>query len=103
MFPADHTSSMRPFGILLGVFLGSCVAIFAGLAIVCFTFWVIMDDYPRLEAELPLLMLATAMFGGCSALGGMGMWGHLRRAAWRWAPLCLFWASLVGVGAYFWP
>lgn len=103
MFPADHTSSMRPFGILLGVFLGSCVAIFAGLAIVCFTFWVIMDDYPRLEAELPLLVVATAMFGGCSVLGGMAMWGHLSRAPWRWAPLFLFWASLAGVGAYFWP
>ena len=94
---------MRPFGILLGIFLGSCVAIFAGLAIVCLTFWVIMEDYPRLEAELPLLLLATGMFGGCSVFGALGMWGHLRGAAWRWAPLGLFWLSLAGVGAYFWP
>lgn len=94
---------MRPFGILLGVFLGSCLAIFAGLAIVCFTFWIIMEDYPRLESELPLLLVATAMFGGCTVLGGMGMWGHLRQTSWRWAPLCLFWLALFGVGAYFWP
>lgn len=94
---------MRPFGILLGICLGSCVSIFAGLAIVCFTFWVIMEDYPRLESELPLLSLTTAMFAVCSALGGLGMWGHLRKAQWRWTPLCLFWLSLVAVGAYFWP
>ena len=94
---------MRPFGILLGIFLGSCLAIFAGLAIVCLTFWVIMDEYPRLEAELPLLMAATGMFGVCAVLGGLGMWGHLRQTVWRWAPLCLFWLSLAGVGAYFWP
>jgi len=94
---------VRPFSILLGIFLGSCLSIFAGLAIVCFTFWVIMDEYPRLASELPLLMLATGIFGVCAALGGMGMWGHLRRASWRWAPLCLFWLSLAGAGAYFWP
>ena len=94
---------MRPFGILLGIFLGSSLAIFAGLAIVCFTFWVIMADYPRLESELPVLMLATAMFGVCTLFGGMGMWGHLKRASWRWMPLGLFWLSLAGVGAYFWP
>ncbi len=94
---------MRPFGILLGIFLGSCLAIFAGLAIVCLTFWVIMDEYPRLQAELPLLMAATGMFGVCTVLGGAGMWGHLRQTAWRWAPLCLFWLSLAGVAAYFWP
>lgn len=94
---------MLPFTIILGILLGSLVAIAFGLAVVGLIFWFIQDDSPRVAQETPMLLRSAAIFAGLAAAAAWGFWGTLRRRRWRYPVLAVLWAGLLATGWYYWP
>ena len=94
---------MRPFTVILGVILGTSVAIAFGLAVVWLVFFILSGEHPRLEAELPELARSSGIFFVLSVLSAAGFLGNLKSARWRWPPLLLLWPALALTGWYYWP
>lgn len=94
---------MQPFTVILGVVLGSLFSVAFSLAVVLFVFWILRDDHPRFDAELPELFRATLIFAGLALMAGFGFWGTLKARTWRYAFLALLWAGLMAAGWYYWP
>jgi hypothetical protein len=92
-----------PFSVLLGIVLGTLFAIAFGLAIVCFVFWVLQDEEPRLLAEVGSLVKSTGIFIGLSLVAGMSFFGSLHQTAWRRLPMAGLWLGLLLAGRYYWP
>ncbi|RMF99219.1 MAG: hypothetical protein D6727_00600 [Gammaproteobacteria bacterium] len=94
---------MRPFTVILGIFLGSIVSIAFSLAVVALVFWLLQDEYQQFAAEMPALVRSTAIFAGLAGLCAAGFHATLTRRRWRHAVLALFWVSLAATGWYYWP
>ena len=92
-----------PFTVLMGILLGSVFSITFGLAIVCFVFWVLQDEAPRVLAEFDSLMTSTAIFFGLSVVAGLSFFASLKRTSWRHVPIAILWLSLLSAGRYYWP
>lgn len=94
---------MQPITVITGIFLGSSAAIAVGLAVVVFIYWLLLDDYPRLESEMPILLQSSAIFSAVTVVCAVSFIGVLKTRPWRWMAQAAMWASLVGVGYYYWP
>jgi len=92
-----------PFSVLLGIILGTLFAIAFGLLIVCFVFWFLRDEEPRLLAEIGTLTQATGVFVALSVVAGISLFGALHRSVWRHWPMAGLWLGLLLAGRYFWP
>ena len=95
--------NMRPVTVLLGITMGTVSAVASGLLLVCFIFWFLKADYPRLNAEIPTLAVATAMFSCLSVLSSLSFYGSLKSRSWRHITMTLLWIGVFLVGWYFWP
>jgi len=94
---------MQPITVITGILLGSSAAIASGLAVVLFIFWLLADDYPRLNAEMPNLLSSSVIFVALTALCAISFIGLVKERAWRWPAQLAMWAALSGVGWYYWP
>jgi len=103
--PAESTKDLnfRPFTVLMGILLGSLFSITFGLAIVCFIFWFLQDEAPRLLAEVDNLVKSTAIFFVMSVFAGLSFIGSLKQTAWRHLPMAGLWLGLLMAGRYYWP
>ena len=94
---------MQPFTVILGVILGSLFSIGFSLAVVLLVFWILRDDHPRFDAELPELFRATLIFSSLAVLAGLGFLGTIRQRRWRYVFLAMLWGGLLATGWYYWP
>lgn len=94
---------MQPFTVILGVILGSLFSIAFSLAVVLLVFWILRNDHPRFDAEMPELFRATLIFGGLALLAGYSFLGTIRGREWRYASLAALWGGLAATGWYYWP
>jgi len=94
---------MQPFTVILGAVLGSLFSIGFSLAVVLLVFWILRDDHPRFDAELPELFRATLIFSSLAVLAGLGFLGTIRRRTWRYVFLAMLWSGLLATGWYYWP
>lgn len=92
-----------PFSVLLGIILGTVFSIAFGLAIVCFVFWVLQDEEPRLLAETGHLLASTGIFTALAMVAGISFFASLHKAGWRHLPMGVLWAGLLLTGTYYWP
>ena len=53
---------MRPLTVITGILLGSCLAITVSLAAVLLVFFILADDYPRVQHELRPLLFSISIF-----------------------------------------
>jgi hypothetical protein len=95
--------NMRPVTVLLGIVMGTVVSVASGLLLVCLIFWLLRDDYPRLSAEIPALIIATIMFTELSLFAALSFYGSLKSLPWRRFTMLALWLSVLLVGWYFWP
>ena len=90
---------MRPLTAIVGILLGSCLAITVSLAAVLFVFAVLGDDYPRLQHEFRPLVSSLFIFLGMTVLSGLSFYAlvieHKRR---YWALVIM----LTGLAATTW-
>ena len=94
---------MQPIAIITGIFLGSSAAIASGLAVVLFIYWLLLDEYPRLEAEMPMLLQSSGIFLVITVICAVSFIGVVKMRPWRWAAQGVMWASLAGVVLFYWP
>jgi hypothetical protein len=102
-FQVCYQVFMQPLTVITGILLGSSAAIASGLAVVLFLFWLLADDYPRLNAEMPALLSSSAIFVGLTALCAISFLGLVKDRGWRWLAQFAMWLGLFGVGWFFWP
>lgn len=100
---APRDINFRPFTVLLGIVLGTVFSIAFSLAIVCFVFWYLQDEEPRLATEFDSLLKSTGIFIALSVFAGLSFISSLRQAAWRYLPMAGLWLGLLLAGLYYWP
>lgn len=84
MMPAEDSSSMRPITVLNGIILGSCGAIFIGIAVTLLIFLLLSPENPSLRRELGPLTVYAGIFAGMTALSAWAFLGQLLLKPWRW-------------------
>ena len=94
---------MRPLTIITGILLGSAASIGVGLAVVLLLFSLLIDEYPRLQSELPSLVSSTLIFLALTAVRAISFFALIIEWRWRWAGQALMWASLFAVILHFLP
>ncbi len=94
---------MNPFTVILGITLGSLVSMAFSLGGVLFVFWILKDESPRFDSEMPELLRSTAIFFGLAALAATGFIGTLKQKPWRHICLAFLWLGLIGTTWYYWP
>lgn len=94
---------MQPLTVITGILLGTSTAIAVGLAAVLLIFFLLADEYGRLQAEFRPLLLSTTIFICMTAICAMSFLGLVRQARWRWPMQAAMWIALAGVVLYYLP
>lgn len=90
---------MRPLAVIIGILLGSCLAITVSLAAVLFVFVVLGDDYPRLQDEFIPLRNSLFIFLGMTIISGLSFYSVIIRHPARYWALAIM---LIGLAATTW-
>ncbi len=91
---------MRPLAVLLGIIMGSAVALAVALSMAGIVFVVLHSDYAsRLADEEAPLVRGIVWSWTFSALSAAGFYGELRQRYWRRVPQLIL---LVGCAALVW-
>ncbi len=94
---------MRPLTVLIGIIMGSSVAIALGLGMVLIVFLILVGERPQLRAEFRPLLLAVALFSVLSALSAASFVGSVRQRPWRRLAMAGLWSVLLMIGWFYWP
>ncbi len=91
---------MRPTVVVLGFVLGSATAITFALGGTAVVFFVLHDDYPRLEGELVPLLESLGLFVLLTAQAAFSFYGEIKASRWRRVAHLLLVGVLAAVAAY---
>lgn len=94
---------MQPLAVLTGILFGSAAAIAFGLAVSFIVSLVISGESPQVAAELGSLWTHTLIFVVLTGVCGLGFYGLVKRARWRWVAQGLMWLALAAVTRFYWP
>jgi len=94
---------MRPLTVITGILLGSSLSIAFSLGAVLVIFFILGDDYPRLNQEFGSLLASFSIFTAMTAIAAVSFYTVAKHHAARWAAQAAMWAGLAGVVYYFWP
>ena len=94
---------MRPLAVLIGIVMGSAVAIAVGLGMVLIIFLILAGEHAELEAEFRPLLRAVGLFTLLSAVAATSFVGELRATRWRRFALAALAGSLALVTWVYWP
>ena len=94
---------MRPLTVVLGIIMGSSVAMAVSLAMTAIVFLLLGDQAARFHNEGGPLLRGLLWSWTAMALSVAAFYGELRLKPWRaWAKTAVFTLLLV-VGVVFWP
>ena len=94
---------MRPLTAIIGIVLGSCLAITVSLAAVLFVFVVLGDDYPRLQHEFRPLLMSLLIFLGMTVLSGLSFYSLVIEHRARYWALAVMLTGLAATILYYLP
>jgi hypothetical protein len=94
---------MSPLTVLLGIIMGSTVAIAVALAMTGIVFLLIPEYGARLSSERAPLLLGLLVAWGLSALGAAAFLGELRLRRWRRWPQGALALALCALAWHYWP
>jgi hypothetical protein len=94
---------MRPLAVLLGIVMGSAVALFGGLVLTYLVFLLLPEFRDELSAEFTPLLQAIAWAAMLAAASVAGFLGEIRRRAWRHTAQVATVVALIGIGWRYWP
>lgn len=94
---------MRPLTVIAGIVLGSSLSITVSLAVVSLIFWILADDYPRLQSEFSPLTRSVLLFIGLTAISAWSFLAALKDRKEKWLAQAAMWLGVLIVGFYYWP
>lgn len=94
---------MRPLAALLGIVMGSAVALFGGLVLTFVVFLLLPEFRDELSAEFLPLLQAIAWAALLAAAAVAAFVGEIRHRAWRYGAMLATVVALLGIGWRYWP
>jgi hypothetical protein len=94
---------LRPLAALLGITLGSAVALFAGLAMTLTVFLLLPEFKERLSGEFRPLYAAVAWAAMLSVCAAVAFYAETKRLKWRLSAELALAAALIGICLTYWP
>ena len=94
---------MRPLTAVNAVVLGSCVAITTSLAMVLIVFFVLGDEYPRLQQEFGSLSVSLAIFLAMTVVSAASFYSLVIEHKARYLVQLVLLLGLFATGLYYWP
>lgn len=97
---------MRPFTVVLGIIMGSAVALAVSLAMAAVVFvvlWLSGDGRSQVAAETPAMLRGLAWTWSLGAVSVAAFYGEVRGRSWRRAPQWLLPVVLLLLGWQYWP
>lgn len=94
---------MRPLAVINGVVLGSSLSIAVSLAAVMIVYFLLADEYPRLQAEFRSLLASMLIFTGMTAISGASFYALLTKRRARLVLQLAMWVGLLFTTWYYWP
>ena len=94
---------MRPLTAIVGIVLGSCVAITVSLGAVLLMFFILGDDYPRVQHEFRPLLHSLLIFFGMTTISAASFYTLLIRHAARFWALAIMLVGLAATVFYYLP
>ena len=94
---------MRPLAVLLGIVMGSAVALFGGLVLTFVVFLLLPQFRDELSAEFMPLLQAIAWAALLAAAAVAAFVGEIRRRAWRYGAMLATGVAVLGIGWRYWP
>jgi hypothetical protein len=94
---------MRPWATLLGIVMGSTIALFAGLAMTLVVYLLLPEFYDRLAGEFRPLLVAVGWAAALSGVAVLAFVGELRSRSWRHLAQVGLGVLLLAFGWAYWP
>jgi hypothetical protein len=94
---------MQPLTALIGIVMGSSIALLAGLSMTLVVFLMLPEYRDRLAGEFPALLQAIAWAVLLVATSVAAFLGQLKRLAWRGPAQVALAAAILLVGWAYWP
>jgi hypothetical protein len=94
---------MRPLAVLLGIVMGSAVALCGGLVLTFLVFLLLPEFHDELSGEFVPLLQAIAWAALLAAAAASAFVGEIRDRAWRHLAQVATVVALVGIGWRYWP
>jgi hypothetical protein len=94
---------MHPLTVLIGIVMGSAVAIALGLGMVLIIFLILAGEHAELEAEFIPLLRAAGLFALLSASAAASFVGELRAKRWRYFAHVALIGMLTAATWTYWP
>lgn len=94
---------MQPLTALIGILMGSSIALLAGLSMTLVVFLLLPEYRDRLAGEFPALLQAIAWAVLLVATSVAAFLGQLKRLAWRVPAQLALAAAVLMVGWTYWP
>jgi hypothetical protein len=96
-------NGMRPMAVLIGIIMGSAVAMTVSLTMSAIVFFLLPEYSVRLTPERLPLLKGLAWSYGLAAVGGASFVGELRHRRWRYATEIVLAGMLIALGFIYWP
>jgi len=94
---------MRPLAVLLGIVMGSAVAVAVALGMTAVVFLLLPEYHARIDPERAALYHGLAWSWSLAAVGAAAFAGELRRRRWRRLPQLLLLVLVVALAWIYWP
>jgi hypothetical protein len=94
---------MRPMAVLIGIIMGSAVALSVSLSMSAIVFLLLPEYSVRLAPERWPLLKGLLWSWSLATLGGVSFVGELKHWRWRYASEAALGAMLVALGYIYWP
>lgn len=94
---------MQPLVALIGIIMGSSVALMAGLIMTLLVFLLLPEFQERLSGEYLPLAKAIAWAAMLTATSASAFWSQIKQRPWRVYALLAMFASMLAMGLYYWP
>jgi len=94
---------MRPMAVLIGIIMGSAVALTASLTMSAIVFLLLPEYSARLASERLPLLKALLWAWSLTGVAAASFIGELRDRRWRYGAQALLAAMLAALGWLYWP
>jgi hypothetical protein len=99
----NRRNGMRPMAVLIGIIMGSAVAMSVSLSMSAIVFFLLPEYAVRLAPERLPLLKGLLWSWSLAAVGGASFIGELKHLRWRYATELALAAMLVVLGFIYWP